>query len=80
MPIDLTFEFKALSPGQLAETQITSFDVDGHPTVGTIYLDDDANGAGWFIDSTPWESSEFSIQNTEYSFEATTDSTAYGHY
>ncbi|MGB6015803.1 MAG: DNA/RNA non-specific endonuclease, partial [Nodosilinea sp.] len=78
--LDLDFEIKDLSIGQLAETQITHFDNYGHPIAGTIYIDDDANGKGWFIDSTPWESSEFSTRNTEYNYEAQEGSAAYDRY
>ena len=77
---NLTFEVKDLPYNQLAETQIFRFGSDGHATEGTIYIDDDANGTGWFIDLTPWESSEFSTQNTEYNFEASEGSAAYGRY
>jgi hypothetical protein len=24
------------------------------PNLGAIFIDDDANGKGWFLDSTPW--------------------------
>jgi len=53
---------------------------NGHPSAGTLTIDDDANGRGWFIDTTPWENSEFAIQNSEYSAIATPDSEAYGRY
>jgi large repetitive protein len=78
--LDLSIEFKALPSGQLAETQISQFDANGSPIAGTITIDDDANSTGWFIDSTPWESSEFSTQNTAYNYQATQGSAAYGRY
>ncbi|MEL6580873.1 MAG: hypothetical protein AAFQ14_14075 [Cyanobacteria bacterium J06621_12] len=50
--------------GQLAEATITGFDSLGVPNAGTIAIDHDANGVGWFIDSTPLDNSEFTVQNT----------------
>lgn len=63
----------------LALATLTQF-TNGLPSAGTLTIDDDANGRGWFIDTTPWENSEFAIQNTEYSSITTPDSAAYGRY
>jgi hypothetical protein len=77
---NLNIEITDLPTGQLAEANITHFDSNGRPTSGTLTLDTDANGLGWFIDSTPWENSEFGTVNSETLFRATLGSKAYGHY
>jgi hypothetical protein len=61
LPTDLTltFDITNLLPRQLAEAQITNYDSFGRPSGGTILIDSDANGKGWFIDSTPSDKSEF---------------------
>jgi hypothetical protein len=79
-PFNLNIEITDLPTGQLAEANITHFDSNGRPTSGTLTLDTDANGLGWFIDSTPWENSEFGTLNAETFFRATPGSAAYGHY
>jgi hypothetical protein len=58
-PIDLAFKIKDLPTGQLAEGTITSYNTNDTPKTATITIDDDANGVGWFIDTTPGDSSEF---------------------
>jgi PKD domain/Bacterial Ig domain len=57
--INLNFEITNLPTGQLAEATITGYDQLGRPNKATISIDDDANGVGWFIDTTPGDSSEF---------------------
>jgi large repetitive protein len=79
-PFNLNIEIKDLPTGQLAEANITSFDPTDHPNAGTLYLDTDANGLGWYIDPTPWDNSEFSQTLTDSAYRATADSLAYGHY
>jgi hypothetical protein len=79
-PLDLNLVIKDLPTGQLAEAQVTQFSNNGTPTGGTLYLDTDANGLGWYIDPTPWENSEFSQTLTDTAYRATADSLAYGHY
>jgi DNA/RNA endonuclease G (NUC1) len=79
-PFNLNIEILDLPTGQLAEANITHFDPTGRPISGTLTLDTDANGLGWFIDSTPWENSEFGTLNSETFFRATLGSAAYGHY
>jgi hypothetical protein len=79
-PFNLNIEITDLPTGQLAEANITHFDPTGRPTSGTLTLDSDANGLGWFIDPTPWENSEFGTVNSETLFRATLGSKAYGHY
>ena len=58
--LDIDFQITDLPTGQLAEATITSFDDNETPNTGTILIDHDANGVGWFIDSTPLDNSEFS--------------------
>lgn len=58
-PFDINLVVKDLPQGQLAEAQITKFDAQGHPNSGTLLIDDDANGLGWFLDPTPFENGEF---------------------
>ena len=76
----LELKIRELPGNQLAEAQLTRYDSGGRPTAGTIVIDDDASGTGWFIDPTPWESSEFSTQNTAYNLQAAEGSAAYGRY
>ncbi|BAZ46381.1 DNA/RNA non-specific endonuclease [Chondrocystis sp. NIES-4102] len=78
--LDIDFQITDLPTGQLAEATITGFDDSGVPNAGTILIDHDANGVGWFIDSTPLESSEFGVQNSETYLLAAADSEANGKY
>jgi DNA/RNA endonuclease G (NUC1) len=71
-PFDLTLEITDLPTGQLAEAQITQFDPQGRPNSGTILIDNDANGVGWFIDPTPLDNTEFSQTLADTAFRATT--------
>lgn len=71
-PINLNFEITNLPAGQLAEATITDYNSNGTPSSATISIDDDANGIGWFIDSTPWDSSEFNTTLTSTAYKATT--------
>jgi hypothetical protein len=75
-PFDLTLQITDLPTGQLAEAQVTQFDQQGRPNGGTLLIDTDANGIGWFIDQTPWENSEFSQTLTDSAFRATTGKAA----
>ncbi|EAZ91245.1 VCBS [Crocosphaera chwakensis CCY0110] len=78
--LDITFQITDLPTGHLAEATITGFDPFGRPNAGTILINYNANGVGWFIDSTPFESSEFAVQNSEFAYNATPNSDAYGKY
>ncbi|WP_319420865.1 hypothetical protein [Pleurocapsa sp. FMAR1] len=62
--LDIDFQIIDLPKGQLAEATITDFDDSAKPNAGTILIDRDANGSGWFIDETPLDNSEFTAQNT----------------
>jgi hypothetical protein len=77
-PIKFNFDITNLPTGQLAEGTITSYNTNGTPNTATITIDDDANGVGWFIDSTPGDSSEF--QGVGEYFQATPNSPAFGKY
>jgi large repetitive protein len=77
-PINLTFKVTNLPKGQLAEAQVDEFGANGLPIQATILIDDDANGVGWFIDTTPGDSSEFT--GTDTYLQATPNSTASGKY
>ncbi len=77
-PIKFNFDITNLPTGQLGEATITGYDQLGRPNTATISIDDDANGIGWFLDTTPRDSSEF--QGVGEYFQATTDSEAYGKY
>lgn len=72
-PFDVGFVIKDLPVGQLAEAQITHFNASGQPIAGTLLLDHNANGLGWFIDSTLFD-------NSEFAFKATPGSAAYDRY
>ncbi|MDM9385690.1 PKD domain-containing protein [Chlorogloeopsis sp. ULAP01] len=69
---NINFSFTDLPTGQLAEAQITNYDSLGRPNGGTILIDHNANGIGWFIDRTPWENGEFTSSLTDTAFRATT--------
>jgi hypothetical protein len=75
-PINLNFEITNLPTGQLAEATITGYNSDGTPRTATITIDNDANGVGWFIDATPWDSSEFNTTLTNTAYKATTGEAA----
>jgi hypothetical protein len=79
-PIKLNFAITNLPTGQLAEATITSYNPNGTPNTATITLDDDGNGVGWFIDTTPQDNSEFRAGSGGDYFTANPDSQAYGKY
>ncbi|MEH2245265.1 hypothetical protein [Nostoc sp.] len=64
-PFDLTLQIADLPTGQLAEAQITNYDPQGRPNGGTILIDDDANGIGWFIDPTPLVGTSIGLTQTD---------------
>jgi large repetitive protein len=78
--LDIDFQITDLPKGQLAEATITGFDDSGRPNAGTILIDHDANGVGWFIDETPMESSEFGVSSSENYLLAAAESEASGKY
>ncbi len=78
--LDIDFQITDLPKGQLAEATITGFDDSGKPNAGTIFIDHNANGVGWFIDETPLNNSEFTAQNTDNYLLAAAESEAEGKY
>ncbi len=79
-PLNLNLIIKDLPTGQLAEAQVTQFDSNGTPQGGNLLIDIDGNGLGWFIDTTPWENSEFSQTLTDTAYRATSGRIAAGRY
>ncbi|NEQ98499.1 MAG: hypothetical protein F6K30_17565 [Cyanothece sp. SIO2G6] len=79
-PFNLNIEITDLPTGQLAEATITRFDANGQPIAGTILIDDDANGLGWFIDPTPWNNTEYHPDQSATLLKATPNSPAHGRY
>ncbi|MDA8744744.1 dockerin type I domain-containing protein [Rubripirellula amarantea] len=59
---DITAVVADLAPGYLGFADITSWSDDGVPLSGTITVDIDADGHGWFVDDTPLDDSEFTRQ------------------
>jgi hypothetical protein len=74
----IKFNITNLPTGQLAEATITGYDQLGRPNKATISIDDDANGVGWFIDTTPQDNSEFTRVGNY--LQATPNSAASGKY
>jgi hypothetical protein len=79
-PFNLKIEVTDLPTGQLAEATITGYDSFNRPNSGTLTLDINGNGLGWFIDTTPFDNSEFTTQLADTAYKATNDSQAYGKY
>jgi DNA/RNA endonuclease G (NUC1) len=79
-PINLNFVLTSLPTGQLAEAFITSYDSFGRPNTATITIDNDANGVGWFIDTTPQDNNEFIGESEKTYFTAAPNSEAAGKY
>jgi large repetitive protein len=77
--LDVSFQITDLADGQIAQAQVTKFSSTGLATGGTILIDRSAQGAGWFIDSTPTDWSEFTPL-TGSSYQAKSDSAATGKY
>jgi large repetitive protein len=78
--LDIDFQITNLPTGQLAEATITGFGDSGKPNAGTILIDHDANGVGWFIDETPLNNSEFTAQDTDNFLLASAESEANDKY
>jgi hypothetical protein len=75
-PFNLKVEITDLPTGQLAEGTITGYDSNGRPNSGTLTIDSNGNGQGWFIDTTPGDNSEFDQQLTETAYRATSGEAA----
>jgi PKD repeat protein len=78
-PLEVNFQIGDLADGQIAEAQVTKFSSTGVPVGGTIIIDRDAQGAGWFVDATPLDWSEFTTW-TGGSLQAKPDSAAANKY
>ena len=57
--LDVSFQITDLANGEIAQAQVTKFSPTGLAIGGTILIDRSAQGAGWFVDSTPLDWSEF---------------------
>jgi hypothetical protein len=77
--LDVNFQIADLANGEIAQAQVTKFSPTGLPTGGTILIDRQAQGAGWFVDATPLDWSEFT-PFTGGSLQAKPDSAAAGKY
>ncbi len=57
----LTVFAEILEPGVRGQVDPADsiFNIDSSPTAGTVRLDDNAGGAGWFFDTTPLDDIEF---------------------
>jgi hypothetical protein len=62
----LSISARDLGGGGRGVTNVTGVDGDGKPFSATIGLDDDGGGPGWFFDSTPGDSGEFTSLLTRY--------------
>ena len=78
--LDVTVHLEDLPFGELGEARIDAVGPDGLPTAGTIIIDTDAAGVGWFVDETPLDHSEFGTTLDVSAFKATGDSAAAGKY
>ncbi len=58
-PMQITLAIEDLPESQVGEARITRYSQQGLPAVGTIVLDSDAAGVGWFVDATPNDATEF---------------------
>ncbi|KPJ75957.1 MAG: hypothetical protein AMJ54_13385, partial [Deltaproteobacteria bacterium SG8_13] len=78
LQIDVRLE--DLPDGQLGQSIIDAIGQNGLPTAGTIVLDIDAAGVGWFVDPTPLDHAEFSSTLNVNAYQAFGDSPAAGRY
>lgn len=58
---NLTVRADFLDPGNRGQVPFanSTYNVTGSPTAGTVRLDDNGGGAGWFFDQTPRDDAEF---------------------
>lgn len=57
--LDVNFQITDLANGEIAQAVVTKFSPTGLSIGGTILIDRNAQGAGWFVDPTPLDWSEF---------------------
>ena len=78
--LQLSISLQDLPGSELAEAQIDAYGANGLPTSGTIVLDANANGVGWYVDPTPSDNSEFATALSGGAFLANGNSPAAGKY
>ncbi|MEI9924472.1 MAG: VCBS domain-containing protein [Bradyrhizobium sp.] len=78
--ISINVQFTDLPGTELGEARIDSVGTGGLPTTGTIFIDSDAGGTDWYVDSTPSDHSEFDTALNSDAFLATGNSAAAGKY
>ena len=76
----INFVVAPLSGGLLAESVVTSWDAEGRPASGVVFLSPDADGAGWYIDPTLSDHTSFAESLSAMASAAQPGSAAYGHY
>src|SRR5262249_42895181 len=80
-PMQITLTTEDLPGSQVGEARVTRVGYNGLPAAGTIVLDKDAAGMGWFVDPTPSNPSEYTQPPPSPSFQPTAPpSPAYGKY
>ncbi len=65
-----------LPDGELGEVTITAMGTNGLPTAATIFLSPNAAGAGWYVDPTPDDHSEFPTQLASDAYSAAASPTS----
>ena len=80
LELDIAVVFDDLPGAKLGEARIAELSDNGLPTAGTIVLDREAAGFGWFVDPTPLDQAEFTKQIGDQTFQASLDSPAHGKY
>ena len=80
LPLNFGVAVRTLPAGELGETQVTSWDEQGHPTGLSIILSPDAAGLGWFVDPSPESNAAFERPLGPTSLLARPGSAAIGHY
>src|SRR5205823_7909370 len=80
-PMHTTITTEALPGTQVGEARVTRLNSRGLPAAGTIVLDIDAAGIGWFADPTPDDHGEFDQSLAATAFRtADPSSPAFGKY
>ncbi|MCB1099682.1 MAG: hypothetical protein KDN22_29190, partial [Verrucomicrobiae bacterium] len=79
-PMTLYVSISDLPTGQLGTSSILSYTDAGLPKSGSLVLDVNADGAGWFIDSSPFEHDGFLVNPQTLSGPAVPGSDADGRF
>jgi hypothetical protein len=77
MPIAVSWQVATLPAGELGETRVTAWTVQGVPSAVTIVVSPDADGHGWYVGLTP-DGAFQSLSPTV--LQAAPNSSAYGRY